>query len=257
MANGFYDYLADIRPVEWFEYGTVLVLVMFFVTRIFRPSWMQLVAFAIGIAFIYYRTDRRRSTNTRAYTELKMRIDELYPKPQNFHLDVDVLNLFYNTKSFRKFHSEGYDSALVAVDNLLKLKSEMEGGIYHCEENRQLMRSQMNKALNFYQTIIFKIPSNLIFQRLHKRSLNALHILLRRHLDDVSALCIKQYASGPREVDRAKIDSKGSVFYGTGGEPGALEEKVIDIDWKPVYNDSAPRPDDTGNLEKSSFDFYY
>jgi hypothetical protein len=262
MVKGFYDYLADIRPVEWFEYAVVMVLVMFLVTRIFRPTWMQLVAFAIGIIFIYYRTDRRRSTTNRAYTELKMRLKELYPKPENFHMDVDIMNLYYNTKDFRKFHSEGYDNSLIATDNMLKIVSEMEGGVYHCAENLQIVRDEMNKALNHYQTIVFKLPSQgtagLHFQRRHKRALNALHVLLRRHVDNMVKLCNKQYPSGPKEIDIAKLNSKASEFYGaTGYTPvGGLEERTIDIDWHPIYN-SGPRPNDLEKAESSRWDFFY
>ena len=258
MAIGFYNYLADIRPIEWFEYGVVLVLVMFLVTRVFSPSWLQLVAFVIGLIFIYYRTDRRRSTTERAFTELKIRIKELYPKPENFHMDVDIMNLYYNTKDFRKFHSEGYDSSLVSVDNMLKIISEMEGGVYHCAENLQIVRDQMNKAMNHYQTIIFKLPSDLVYQRRHKRALNALHVMLRRHVDNMVKLCNNQYATGPKEIERSKINSKASQFYGAEGyqPPGALEDKTIDIDWHPIYN-SGPRPNDLDNLESSRWDFYY
>jgi len=261
-SNGFYNYLSNIRPIEWFEYGVVLVLVMFLVTRVFRPTWMQIIAFVIGILFIYYRTDRRTSTTARAYTELKMRLEELHPKPENFHMDVDIMNLYYNTKDFRKFHSEGYDESLFAADNMLKIVSEMEGGVYHCAENLEIVREQMNKALNHYQTIVFKLPfegsAGLVYQRRHKRALNALHILLRRHVDNMSKLCIKQYATGPKEIDRAKIDSKASQFYGADGymAPGALEQKTIDIDWHPIYN-KGPRPNDLENQESSAWDFYY
>jgi len=160
---------------------------MFLVTRVFRPTWMHILAFGIGLVFVYYRTDRRRSTTDRAYTELKMRLKELYPKPENFHMDVDIMNLYYNTKDFRIFHSEGYDESLVSTDNMLKIISEMEGGVYHCSENLQIVRDQMNKALNHYQTIVFKLPTQrsagLNFQRRHKRALNALHVMLRRHVE--------------------------------------------------------------------------
>lgn len=258
MLSGLYNYLSDIRPTEWFEYAVVLVLVMFVVTRIIRPTWMQLVALGFGLMLIFYRTDRRRSTTDRAYKELKLRLKELYPKPENFHMDADILNFFYNTRDFRKFHSEGYDEALVAVDNMLKIISEMEGGVYHCAENLDIVRDQLNKAMNHYQTIIFKLPSDMVFQRRHKRALNALHVMLRRHVDNMVKLCHVQYASGPREVDRAKINSKAAQFYNAVGydETGGLTEKTIDIDWHPVYN-SGPRPNDLDKAESGRWDFYY
>jgi len=259
MLSGLYNYLADVTPTEWFEYAVVVVFVMFVMTRIIQPTWLQLVALAIGLLFVFYRADRRRSTTDMAYSELKLRLKELYPKPENFHMDADILNFYYNMKDFRKIHSEGYDESLVACDNMLKIISEMEGGVYNCKENLDIVKDQMNKALNHFQTIIFKLPSDINYQRRHKRALNALQVMLRRHVDNMVMLCNKQYATGPREVDRAKAaENKGTEFYNARGydQAGGLQDKRIDIDWHPVYN-KGPRPNDLDNAESSRFDFYY
>jgi hypothetical protein len=71
-------------------------------------------------------------------------------------------------------------------------------------------------------------------------------------------LCNKQYPSGPKEIDIAKLNSKASEFYGaTGYTPvGGLEERTIDIDWHPIYN-SGPRPNDLEKAESSRWDFFY
>ena len=258
-GGGLYNYLSDITPTEWVEYGVLIVFVMFLVTRIVQPTWLQLVALGIALIFVFYRTDRKRSTTDRAYTELKLRLQELYPKPENFHMDADILNFYYNMKDFRKFHSEGYDESLVAVDNMLKLISELEGGVYHCKENLDIVKDEMNKAMNHFQTIIFKLPSDIIYQRRHKRALDALHVMLRRPIDNMVKLCNKQYASGPKESELVAINSKGAEFYNARGyedQAGGLDHKVLDIDWHPVTN-SGPRPNDLDNLESGRFDFYY
>lgn len=258
LLQGVYNYLADVTVREWFEYAVVVVFVMFVVTQIVKPTWMQVLALLIGMLFIMYRADRRRSTTDMAYTELKLRLQELYPKPENFHMDVDILNFYYNMKDFRKFHSEGYDESLVACDNMLKIISEMEGGVYHCKENLDIIKDEMNKAMNHFQTIIFRLPSDINYQRRHKRALNALQIMLRRHVDNMVKLCNKQYGTGPKEIDRIKMPNKGTEFYNAVGysQTGGLEEKRIDIDWHPVYN-TGPRANDLDNAESSAFDFYY
>ncbi len=258
FLQGVYNYLSDVTVAEWFEYAVVVVFVMFIITRIVQPTWMQLLALMIGLLFVMYRADRRRSTTDMAFTELKLRLKELYPKPENFHMDCDILNFYYNMKDFRKFHSEGYDESLVAADNMLKIVSEMEGGVYFCKENLDVIKEEMNKAMNHFQSIIFLLPTDIEYQRRHKRALNALHILLRRHVDNMVKLCNKQYGTGPREVDRYKMPNQGAEFYGPRGydETGALQEKRIDIDWQTVYN-SGPRPNDLDNAESSAFDFYY
>ena len=197
------------------------------VTRVFRPSPMQIIGFIIAVIVIYYRIDKRQTIIQNTYDELEYRLKAIYPKPENFHMDADLINIFYNVRDLRKFHSEGYDNAVVAIDNMLKIESEMEGGVYHCKENLDVMRDQMGKALNQMHSVIFKIPAHLPYDRKHKRTLNALQIILRRHIDNMVELCKKQQ------------DARG-----------------INIDWHPLLN-SGPRPDDTKKTEYSGFDFYY
>jgi hypothetical protein len=256
--TGFYATLEAIRPREWFQYAVVVVAVFFIVTRIVRPTAMQLVAAVLAAIIVFYRVDRRNTTTERAYTELEYRLKELYPKPENFHMDADILNFYYNMKDFRKYHSEGYDESLVAVDNMLKIISEMEAGVYHCKDNLDIVKDQMNKALNHFQAIIFKLPSDVEVQRRHKRALNALHIVLRRHVDDMVKLCQDQMGGSPKEIDRHRMKNRATEFYPSAGytPSGALEERGINIDWHPIYN-SGPRPNDLNNLESSDFDFYY
>lgn len=222
-----YSFLGSVKKDQWLEYGVVLVFVMFFVTRIVRPSILQIMALIIALIVIYYRIDKRNTIVSDAYDELEYRLTTLYPKPENFHMDADLINVYYNMRNFRKYHSEGYDESLVAVDNLLKLESEIESGIFHCKENMDVMKDLMNKALNHFHSIIFKLPVQVYLMRKHKRALNTLHILLRRHIDDMSRHC-----------------------------KGYYEQRGIDIDYHEISN-SGPRPDDTKRAEASDFDFYY
>lgn len=222
-----YNFISDIEPQQWLEYLVVLVFVMFVVTRIIQPTSLQLIAFVIALFVIYYRMDKRSSTISTAYDELEYRLKTLHPKPENFQMDADLINIFYNMREFRKYHSDGYDQSLVAVDNMLKLVSEVEAGVYHCKDNLDIIKDQMNKALNHFHAILYKLPDQIYFMRKHKRALNALHVILRRHVDDVSRKC--------------------KEFY---------DKRPMDIDYHPIYN-SGPRPDDSQNEERSNFDFYY
>ena len=224
-----YDNLQKIQPNQYVEYGIILVFVMFLVTRIIQPSALQIVALIIGLMVVYYRHDKETSIVNDAYSELDYRVKTLYPKPENFHMDADLINLYYNIREFRKYHSEGYDESLVAVDNMLKLISEIEADVvFHCKENLDVIRDLYNKALNHMHTVIYQIPpTSLTYHRKHKRAMNALQIILRRHIDDVVQRCKKQYS-----------------------------DKGIDIDYHPIYNEG-PRPDDTQKAEHSDFDFYY
>lgn len=223
-----YPTLEKIGPNQYVEYGIIVVFVMFLVTRVFQPSALQIIGLIVGVLIVYYRYDKRNSIVGDAYSELDYRIKTLYPKPENFHMDADLINLYFNIREFRKYHSEGYDESLVAVDNMLKLISEIEADVvFHCKESLDVIRDLYNKALNHLHSVIYKIPpTSLVYHRKHKRALNALQIILRRHIDDVVQRCKKYY-----------------------------KDRGVDIDYHQIQNDG-PRPDDTQKEEHSDFDFY-
>jgi hypothetical protein len=227
MSEGFYQFLQSFEQYDYIEYGFILMVVMFFVTQILRPSWFFFMGLLMAGGIIYYRIDQKKHTMSSINKELMFRLRSITPKPENFHMDPDIINLFYNIREFKTLNSEAYDQAVIAVDNMLKIVSEIEAGVYHCKENLDLVREQMYKALNHLHTMIYKVPvPKLIVMKL-QRTLKALHVILRRHVDDVVDICQRQY-----------------------------KERGIDINTHFVYNDG-PRDNDTDRHEYSPhYDLY-
>lgn len=227
MENqGIYTFLKSFEQYDWVEYGFILVVVLFFVTQILQPSWYFFVGLLIATAIIYYRIDKKKNTISSMNKELMMKLKTLTPKPANFHMDPDLINLFYNIRDFKTLNSEAYEQSLIAVDNMLKLVSEIEAGVYHCAENLDIVRDQMNKALNHLHTTIYKAPIPKNVEMKYQQALQALQIILRRHVDHVVDICQRQY-----------------------------KERGIDINTHFVYNEG-PRPDDSQNAERSNFDMF-
>ena len=101
---GWYNSFQKIKRWEWTEYLAVLVFIMFVVTRIIKPTALQLVALFFAIVILYYRMDKRRTIVSDSYDELEFRLKSLYPKPENFHMDADLINIrdtdYYKTLTF-------------------------------------------------------------------------------------------------------------------------------------------------------------
>lgn len=216
-----YDFLSNINLKDWTEYGFIFIGIMFVMTKIFQPTLVHIAGVVAAIILIYFRIDMKRSTLEDINSELDFRLKSLYPEPQNFHMDADIINIFHNIKEMRNYNSEAYDNALIAVDNMLKIISEIEVGVYHCAENHDLVVDQMYKALNHLASMIIKTPIPKATTIKYMKMMNALHIILRRHVDDVVDICRKQYASRP-----------------------------VDINTKFLYNEG-PRPNDTSNADYS------
>lgn len=224
--NSIYEFAKTVEELDWFEYGFITIAVIFFVTQIMKPSWYFFLGLLFASGIIYFRIDQKRQTISSLNKELVYRLRSLTPKPENFHMDPDLINLFYNIKEFRAYNTEAYDQCLIAVDNMLKVVAELEVGVYHCKDNLDIVRDQANKALNHLHTVIYKSPIPKAVTLKVQKSLKALQILLRRHIDNCVLICQKQY-----------------------------KDKEIDIDTHFIYN-KGPRPDDTQKAEYSNFDMY-
>lgn len=225
-SESFYRFFQSFEQYDWIEYAFIMISVIYFVTQIMRPSWFFFIGFIFAAGIIYFRIDQKRNTVSTVNKELMVRLRSLTPRPENFHMDPDLINLFYNIREFRRLNSEAYDQTLIAIDNMLKIVSEVEAGVYHCSENLDLVKDQMYKALNHMHTVVYKLPVPKLIMLKYQKALKALHVILRRHVDHVVDICQRQY-----------------------------KDRTIDINTHFVYNEG-PRPDDTQKLEYSNFDMY-
>jgi len=219
-----YEYTKAIPNSDWVEYGFIVLAVLFFVTQILQPSWFFFVGLLIAIFFVYFRMDQKKSTISSSNQDLKFKMNSLSPPPQNFHMDPDLINLFYNIREFRTYNTEAYMLSLKSADLMLKTKAELEVGVYHCKENLDLMQEMAKDSINHLQSMIHSSPIPKAVTLKLQRALNALQILLRRHIDDAVRICQKEYKS-----------------------------RGIDINTHFVYN-NGPRPDDA--MLDQRFDFY-
>ena len=221
-----YELFTSFQDYDWVEYGFILCLILFFVTQILQPSWFFFIGLLIALPLIYVRAEQKKNTISTKNKELMVRLKTLYPKPANFHMDPDIINLFYNVRDFRTLNSESYDQCLIAVDNMLKIVSELEQGVYHCGENLDIVRDQMNKAMNHMHTIVYRLPVPKITVIKHQKALKALHIILRRHVDNMVDICQRQYKNrgidinthfvyndGPRAHDKEANSSQAETTF--------------------------------------------
>lgn len=219
MSMSLYEFTKKIAPYDWIEYAFIAMCVMFFVTQILQPSWYFFIGALLVIFFVYFRMDYKRSTISNRNMEWKFKMNALNPRPQNFHMDPDLIDLFYNIREMRTYNSEAYMMSLKSADLLLKTKAELEVGVYHCKENIDLMREKANESLNHLQTMIFKSPIPKAVTIKLQKAMKTLQILLRRHIDDAVRICQKQYKAkgidinthfvyndGPRENDKEFSD---------------------------------------------------
>lgn len=232
-----YSYIASIEPKFLWNYAIIAAFVMFFVTRIVRPTFAQVIALIIALVVVYFLKDKNDVEVSSRNRELAYKLTALRPRPRHFHMDSDLVEFFWNIREFRNYNRDDFDQALIIADHILKLQSDAEKGLIYCEHTLDVAKDFMWKGLNHMQAIIFKTPldDTRTTYKKHDKALKTYHLLLRRHIDDIYQIC-------------QKTNGASSEGRKNGYTINTLTQ---------IRQNKGPRPNDTQNAEYSSmYNFY-
>ena len=56
-SNSIYEFSKTVEELDWFEYGFIMLGVIFFVTQIMKPSWYFFLGLIFASGIIYFRID--------------------------------------------------------------------------------------------------------------------------------------------------------------------------------------------------------
>lgn len=209
-----YRYVSDIENTVLFQYVIIFILVLTFIVKVVQPSGLHVIGFLTALFVVYYINERKVELATEKTAHYEHQLKALRPVPNFFHMDVALVNVFHNIKEFREYNTEAYDAAVFSIDNILRLKADVEKGIQNCERHFDLAKELMYKAMNHMHSFIYNTPSNKVLMDKYQDAIRTVHLLLRRHIDDIWYMCNKQrkkgdiniftqfrYNDGPREND--------------------------------------------------------
>jgi hypothetical protein len=184
------------------------------------------VAIAVALFIIFYDNESNKTNlendNISLHYKLKCLLkNEKYPTPSYFYLEPDIINFFYDIRDFRIYNRDSYLNSIRCVDNVLKLKLELENDYKYAmypkpegwqnfgtpvktkietniKNHKAIMESaeKMSElAINYIHSFSVSLPGGIYIDK-HKRALEKFHILMKRILDDILREC-KNYSSDP------------------------------------------------------------
>lgn len=122
------DFFANIDKNAKFLYGVVSIAILFFLTTVVKIELGHLLAFIVVVIVIVsitaYNNERVDDFNKETEYKLKSLVDKA---PEYFHLDADMINLFFNIKQdLSEYNEDAYTKAIETADNLLRIRSDFE-----------------------------------------------------------------------------------------------------------------------------------
>lgn len=221
------EYLQKIERTDAFVFGAIVILSVYFTTTLVPTTLAQIAGVVLGFAIIGLLEDRNRSNIRNFNREFEVKLSQIIPRPEYFHIDVNVIDLFDNVRDFKAYNGEAWTQMIKATDNVLRLHSDMRKGLANCVDHIETARMFKDNAVNHFHSFIMSIPSNPVLDEKFKKNIARFELLLRRHIDDMYRICKKQ-----------------------------SEKQGWSIHRRPLI-DFGPRPDDTGAIGHSRFDYYY
>lgn len=200
-----YNYINSMSAESLFQYFVVLIICITVIVHI-SPNAVSVLGGIVGIMFVYFLNDRK-TTQVQSFNEdLQWRLQSLFPRPQNFEIDPDLINLFYNIRDMRSYNSLAYDKALKNVDSMLRILKDVQIGVQHCEQNYELAHDKHTNALNHLHSVIYNIPLSDVTLDKYKQALSQLQLILKRHLDTIYNICKDQRKKQGNAYDMHLID---------------------------------------------------
>lgn len=210
-TTGVYNYINDIPPINLFVYISVIIGVTYFTSK-FKVSGSNITGLVIGIAVVYFLNERNRALNVDELKTIEIQMESIIPKPRYFYIDANIIELVYNLMEFNNYNPQDFESMVLSIDNLLKLRLDVERGMEECAMIYDVAVEQKNKAMNSLSSIIISIPSQHVLKEKLLAGIKILHLYLYRHLDFIKGVCNSQNKMDiidqielPPEMDRYNI----------------------------------------------------
>lgn len=170
-----------------FKYLLIALAILFISTRVIQAKASHIFAVLLGYLIIS-KLREKEVTETLNFNQNIDYRNELLSSPSHFHMDVNIINLFFSIFGWRNKNANNYDNAVKAVNNILRLEADTEGKLERCVDNYEVAFDQSKTALNLIHGFVYTLDHPLLIKKL-KKVLARLQQLLQRHLENIRKNC--------------------------------------------------------------------
>jgi hypothetical protein len=209
-VDGFYNYIDTIPSLNLFGYLIIIIVSILIFTK-FNININHLVGLLIGIITVFFLNERDRTLNVDEMTRIQIKLERINVKnggdTRYFYMDANIIELVYNLQEFHQYNPEDFDSMVHAIDNLLKLRLDIERGMEECSLIYDVAVDEKNKAMNHISAILISIPTSYVLKEKLITAIKILQLYLLRHLEFIKETCNEQVKKNGINVNTKLIDT--------------------------------------------------
>jgi hypothetical protein len=205
-TTGFYRYIEDIPDLHLFSYLVIIFISILLVSK-FNIRLSHFVGLVLGIIIAYFLNDKYIATNVDEYKRTELQLESLIPRPVYFYMDSNIIELMYNLLEFRQFSIRDYDETIFAIDDLLKLRLDVERGVDDCSHYVIVAKEQRQKAIDHLSAMLIATPGNHILQAKLTEGIEILRLFLQHHIYFMEDMCAQQLTDEGNKMQAKMVQS--------------------------------------------------
>jgi hypothetical protein len=188
----------------------VIAVSVYFCTRVFNVNTGHILAFLLCAVIIWKIQQEEDKESMDFNTTLEYQLQTI-GNPSHFHWDTDLVRLFFNLLPWRKLNANNYDTAIEAVNSVIRIEDDTNLTTEHCVNNYDVAFDKAKLAMNLVHGFVYSIEHPQLVKKL-KLVLTRLQLLLEKHLDIIRGQCkFQEEQKGTPNVHSRYIEDAKTV----------------------------------------------
>lgn len=183
-----YQYINQIEPKNLFKY-IIIIFLFFIIFTTVKITKGSLLGLFFGFLLVYYLNSKYRFTKITKKEEDLIKLNNIYPPPENFGKYPDLVDFFFSIQDFYKYNPQAYEEMIFNVESMITIYEDVKKGIRFCKDNYDVAEQKKRNAINSLHSIIYSIEDNQVVTRKLNRAMRILNNILSNYTYKILEKC--------------------------------------------------------------------
>lgn len=199
---GVFTFVDAIKNKDMFNYIVIILFSLFIFLKL-TVGLNVIMALVLASLVIFYLNEKKNVEIITEEAQNRVKYETIKPPLDNVPADSPIVDFLFTVQDFYAYNPAAYEEMIDNLKSFFQLNKDI------FQENKmyayyyQIALSKKNNALNAFQSLIFKLPTDKEFTDKFNRAHVRLETILNKYLNDLYDKCeknIKQF--GPNNITR-------------------------------------------------------
>lgn len=198
--------IKDIDNSTVFSYVVIFIFVIYVFSML--DIKLNIVYGTFIVLLILYAYNEQNLYAKQEIKEiLEAKNNSIIPKSDKIKNYSEIVNFLFSIQDFYIYNPIGYEDMVQSLDDFFKFYEEVENNNELAGSHYSVLNDERRHAMNSLQSMIYNFPTNKEYVAKLNNSVNMLHSLLEKYLDNVKLINTKNiYENGYHTRTKIIVD---------------------------------------------------